>query len=39
MHEERVVLRRELEKTKDALWEAKQQRDMAGGSKTVRFIK
>lgn len=37
MHEERVTLRHKIDKTKDELWKLKQQRDLAGGAKTVRF--
>jgi hypothetical protein len=37
MHKERVVLRDYITKAKDELWSLKQQRDQAGGAKTVRF--
>jgi len=37
MHRERVVLRGHITRAKDELWTLKQQRDLAGGAKTVRF--
>ena len=37
MHRERVMLRNHITKAKDELWGLKQQRDLAGGAKTVRF--
>ena len=39
MHEERVVLRQKIDVAKNELWKLKQQRDAAGGAKTVRFNK
>jgi uncharacterized protein (DUF342 family) len=37
MHDERVVLRQNIDHAKDQLHKLKQQRDRYGGAKTVRF--